>query len=71
MCAHYLLGVYFGWCTVEGDDCAPGEVNAVIANIGKSPTFEGRENSINIVEAHVIDRNNQKDFYDKEMRVGK
>ena len=66
-----FTGVYFGWCVVDDDSCASGEMNAVIANIGRSPTFEGKENSINIVEAHIIDRKVQSDFYDKEMKIGK
>ena len=60
------LGVYFGWCKVAGDD----DCCAVIANIGKSPTFEGQENSVRIVEAHLVNRDSDQDFYGSEMRVG-
>ena len=42
----------------------------MIANIGRSPTFEGQENSINIVEAHIINRKKKDDFYHEEMKVG-
>ena len=58
-----------GGVHVDGD--TSDEYNAVIANIGKSPTFEGQENSINIVEAHIVNRNSQEDFYGKEMRIGR
>jgi len=42
-------GVYFGWGRV-----ADGSIVGSVANIGKSPTFVGQENSINIVEAHLL-----------------
>jgi len=42
-------GVYFGWGRV-----ADGSTVGCVANIGKSPTFVGQENSINIVEAHLL-----------------
>ena len=73
----YENGVYFGWGVVAGDhECYP-----VVANIGKSPTFEGQENSVNIVEAHLLGRNHLEsgtdgtenvgfdDFYGRELAV--
>ncbi len=75
--SEYKNGVYFGWGRVEGDTTD----YPIIANIGKSPTFEGKENPVRIVEAHLIDRvtpaNEEElegevifsDFYDKELRI--
>ena len=58
-------GVYYGWAKVYGREGA--EVPCV-ANIGKSPTFEGQENPVNIVEVHVIDPITE-DFYGSFIRV--
>ena len=55
----YDRGVYFGWGCIEDD---PNKIYGCVANIGVSPTFEGQENAINIVEAHLLDRNSN-DFY--------
>ena len=75
--SEYNNGVYFGWGRVEGDLCD----YPIIANIGKSPSFEGQENPVRTVEAHLIDRvlpaNEEElegesifsDFYDKELRL--
>ena len=64
----YERGVYFGWGLIEND---PNKIYGCVANIGISPTFQGQENAINIVEAHLLDRNidNNNDFYDKNLRL--
>ena len=59
-------GVYYGWSKLYGKSSP--EVPCV-ANIGKSPTFEGQENPINIVEVHLIDPPSSSDFYGEFMRV--
>ena len=67
----YERGVYFGWGCIENE---PNKIYGCVANIGISPTFQGQENAINIVEAHLLDRNNNdnnnnNDFYDKNLRL--
>ena len=59
-------GVYYGWSKVYGKE---GNEVPCVANIGKSPTFEGQENPINIVEVHLIDPPSTSDFYGEYMRV--
>lgn len=60
-------GVYFGWGRVTD-----GSTLGCVANIGKSPTFVGQENSIRIVEAHILTRSNNSlmnDFYDESLSL--
>ena len=59
-------GVYYGWAKIYGEK---GSGVPCVANIGKSPTFEGQENEVNIVEVHVIDHPITKDFYGSFIRV--
>lgn len=66
-------GVYFGWGCIEKES---ETIVPIVANIGRSPTFVGNENSINIVEAHLIGRtptskikDNTGDFYNEYLRV--
>ena len=66
-------GVYFGWGCIEKDS---EMIVPIVANIGRSPTFVGNENSINIVEAHLIGRtptskikDNSGDFYNEYLRI--
>jgi len=53
----YANGVYFGWGLVQGDT----QAYPVVANIGRSPTFVGEENRVNIVEAHLLGRGEKKE----------
>jgi riboflavin kinase len=69
-------GVYFGWGKVEGDR----RDWPTVVNIGRSPTFVGKENACNIVEAHLLERWDHRkdsddesrfiDFYGKRMALG-
>jgi|MDTB01.3.fsa_nt_gb riboflavin kinase len=59
-------GVYYGWAKVYGQK---GSEIPCVANIGKSPTFKGQENAVNIVEVHVIDHPKSEDFYGSFLRV--
>ena len=59
-------GVYYGWTKLYG---MSGKAVPCVANIGKSPTFEGQENAINIVEVHLIEPPSTSDFYGDYMRV--
>eukprot|EP01041_Mallomonas_annulata_P000371 gene371-678_t len=59
----YPRGVYFGWASVDA------KVYAAVVNIGKSPTFVGKENPINIAEVHMLSYSSG-DFYGKILRVG-
>jgi len=68
-------GVYFGWGHIEKDSEL---ILPIVANIGRSPTFVGNENSINIVEAHLIGRtpiskikinDSSGDFYNEYLRI--
>ena len=61
---NYQRGVYFGWGTIDNDN----KIYGCVANIGISPTFVGNENAINIVEAHLLDRNSN-DFYGNNLRL--
>ena len=61
---NYQRGVYFGWGTIDNDN----NIYGCVANIGISPTFVGNENAINIVEAHLLDRNSN-DFYGNNLRL--
>ena len=58
-------GVYSCFAIV-GDE--PTTIRSAVANIGYSPTFTGKENPIKIIEAHIIDREDDDattpDFYD-------
>jgi riboflavin kinase len=68
-------GVYYGWSALHGH--GSGQLIPCVANIGKSPTFEGEENPVNIVEVHLIepptpstgDSIADGDFYGTFMRV--
>lgn len=62
--ANYTTGVYFGWGRVLS-----GSIHGAIVNVGKSPTFVGQENPINIVEAHLLDYSGE-DFYGDQFRLG-
>jgi len=62
---NYQRGVYFGWGTIDNDN----KIYGCVANIGISPTFVGNENAINIVEAHLLDRNSNVDFYGNNLRL--
>ena len=80
---NYQRGVYFGWGIIENDGSSGGDackIYGCVANIGISPTFQGQENAINIVEAHILDRNSNtdsssssssssNDFYGSNMRL--
>jgi riboflavin kinase len=59
-------GVYTGWGMVE--DSGSVEVEKVVVNVGFSPTFQGEENPMKIVEAHFIGREGG-DFYGLPMRL--
>ena len=61
-----VRGVYYGWVNIYGrnDTEMP-----CVANIGKSPTFEGHENVVNIVEVHIIGHPFSEDFYGSFIRV--
>jgi riboflavin kinase len=46
------------------------QVHATVVNIGYSPTFVGQENSVKIIEAHLIQPNDHiDDFYNVTMRL--
>jgi riboflavin kinase len=59
-------GVYFGWAVVEGRN---GEIHKAAVNVGYSPTFEGKENTEKIIEAHLIPDEPLEDFYGETMRL--
>ena len=61
-------GVYFGWAVLEGQS---NEIYKAVANVGYSPTFEGRENCEKIIEAHLIVEGSDSlpDFYGVPMRL--
>jgi riboflavin kinase len=63
-------GVYFGWGRICNDNNKM-ETYQCVANIGKSPTFEGMENPITIVEVHFLDNNHSidGDFYGDDIRI--
>ncbi|KAJ8613481.1 hypothetical protein CTAYLR_002137 [Chrysophaeum taylorii] len=56
-------GVYCGWATV-----ADGASYPAVANVGFSPTFQGAENPVKIVEAHICDYDGD-DFYDQPLAI--
>lgn len=69
-------GVYFGWGRVvspytNNDKLQEqrGMIVPCVANIGKSPTFVGQENPINIIEAHLVDYQCKEDFYNLPLKL--
>ncbi|KAJ1459288.1 hypothetical protein M885DRAFT_560626 [Pelagophyceae sp. CCMP2097] len=57
-------GVYCGWARVGGD-----EVSRAVVNVGYSPTFQGEENKVKIVEAHLLDHASKRPFYDETLTL--
>lgn len=82
-------GVYFGWAVLEDNSGDGGDKkkgrnvpHKAVVNVGFSPTFEGKENSEKVVEAHLILNSDSSsdsddksspldppDFYDEVMRL--
>jgi len=50
-------GVYLGWARLRG------ETRACVVNVGRAPTFEGREAAEKTVEAHLLHDFGEADFY--------
>lgn len=57
-------GVYFGWASIENED----KRLIFVSNFGKSPTFT-EQNSVEIMEAHLIGRESQSDFYGSLLKL--
>ena len=58
-------GVYACYAMVGDEET----VYEAVANVGFSPTFAGAENPTKIIEAYLIDRQHNKDFYDQPLSL--
>jgi len=58
--AEVPAGVYSCFAIVDDE---PEVVRRAVANVGYSPTFQGKENPMKIIEAYLIDGDNRPDFY--------
>ena len=55
----FKVGVYFGWTSLRG------VVYKMVANIGRNPSFDNEEVSVEVHLLHSFD----KDFYDEHLKV--
>jgi riboflavin kinase len=67
-------GVYFGWAVLEDARVSKHGRNIphkAVVNVGYSPTFQGKENTEKIVEAHLMLNETlvPPDFYGETMRL--